>query len=106
MVVENRAGGDGSVAARALIAAAPADGYTVMVTDSAMLSVNPVFLSQLSYNPQKDFVPVALLAPHADVPRRAFGRAGHDAARVHRIREGAAGTAQLRLRRVSAARIT
>ncbi|MBX9827776.1 MAG: tripartite tricarboxylate transporter substrate binding protein [Xanthobacteraceae bacterium] len=74
VVVENRAGGNGSVAASA-IAAAPADGYTLMVTDSAMLSVNPLFLTQLSYNPQKDFVPVALLARapiflavHSDVP--------------------------------------
>jgi len=74
VVVENRAGGNGSVAASA-IATAPADGYTLMVTDSAMLSVNPLFLTQLSYNPQKDFVPVALLARapiflavHADVP--------------------------------------
>jgi tripartite-type tricarboxylate transporter receptor subunit TctC len=74
VVVENRAGGNGSVAASA-IAAAPADGYTLMVTDSAMLSVNPLFLTQLSYNPQKDFLPVALLARapiflavHSDVP--------------------------------------
>ena len=74
VVVENRAGGNGSVAAAA-ITAAPADGYTLMVTDSAMLSVNPMFLTQLSYNPQKDFIPVALLARapiflavHPDVP--------------------------------------
>ena len=74
VVVENRAGGNGSVAAAA-ITSAPADGYTLMVTDSAMLSVNPMFLTQLSYNPQKDFVPIALLARapiflavHSDVP--------------------------------------
>jgi tripartite-type tricarboxylate transporter receptor subunit TctC len=74
VVVENRAGGNGSVAAAA-ITSSPADGYTLMVTDSAMLSVNPMFLAQLSYDPKKDFVPVALLARapiflavHADVP--------------------------------------
>src|SRR5262249_58511789 len=50
-------------------------GYTLLVTDSAMLSVNPLFFKQLAYNPQKDFVPVALLARaplflavHSDVP--------------------------------------
>src|SRR6187402_2128163 len=48
VVVENRAGGNGGVAAAA-ITSAPADGYTLMVTDSAMLSVNPMFLTQLSY---------------------------------------------------------
>ena len=74
VVVENRAGGNGSMAASAM-SAAPADGYTLMVTDSAMLSVNPLFLTQLSYDPQKDFVPVVLLARapiflavHSDVP--------------------------------------
>ena len=73
IVVENRPGGNGSVAAAA-IAGAPADGYTLMVTDSAMLSVNPLFFKQLAYSPQ-NFVPVALLARaplflavHPDLP--------------------------------------
>jgi tripartite-type tricarboxylate transporter receptor subunit TctC len=73
VVVENRPGGNGSVAA-ATITSAPADGYTLMVTDSAMLSVNPLFFKQLAYSPQS-FVPVALLARaplflavHPDVP--------------------------------------
>jgi tripartite-type tricarboxylate transporter receptor subunit TctC len=61
VVVENRPGGNGSVAAAAL-AAMPADGYTLLVTDNAMLSVNPLFFKQLAYSPQKDFVPVTLLA--------------------------------------------
>jgi tripartite-type tricarboxylate transporter receptor subunit TctC len=74
IVVENRPGGNGSVATAA-IAAAPADGYTLLVTDSAMLSVNPLFFKQLAFSPQKDFIPVALLARaplflavHSDVP--------------------------------------
>jgi tripartite-type tricarboxylate transporter receptor subunit TctC len=61
VIVENRAGGNGGVAA-AVIAAAPADGYTLQVVDTMLLSVSPLFVSQLSYNPQKDFVPVAALA--------------------------------------------
>jgi tripartite-type tricarboxylate transporter receptor subunit TctC len=79
VVVENRPGGNGSVAAAA-ITAAPADGYTLLVTDSAMLSVNPLFFKQLSYNSQKDFVPIALLARaplflalHPDVPVATLG---------------------------------
>jgi tripartite-type tricarboxylate transporter receptor subunit TctC len=74
VVVENRPGGNGSVAA-ATLAGAPADGYTLLVTDSAMLSVNPLFFKQLAFNAQKDFMPVALLARaplflavHPDVP--------------------------------------
>jgi tripartite-type tricarboxylate transporter receptor subunit TctC len=61
VVVENRAGGNGGVAA-AVIAAAPADGTTLLVVDTTLLSVSPLFISQLSYNPQKDFVPIAALA--------------------------------------------
>jgi tripartite-type tricarboxylate transporter receptor subunit TctC len=61
VVVENRAGGNGGVAA-AVIAAAPADGNTLLVVDTTLLSVSPLFISQLSYNPQKDFVPIAALA--------------------------------------------
>jgi tripartite-type tricarboxylate transporter receptor subunit TctC len=74
VVVENRPGGNGSVAAAA-IAAAPADGYTLLVTDSAMLSVNPVFFKQISYSLEKNFVPIAMLARaplflaiHSDLP--------------------------------------
>jgi tripartite-type tricarboxylate transporter receptor subunit TctC len=61
VVVENRAGGNGSVGA-GVIVAAPADGYTLLVVDTTLLSVSPLFISQLSYNPQKDFVPIAALA--------------------------------------------
>jgi len=51
VVVENRAGGNGGVAA-AVIAAAPADGYTLFVVDTTLLSVSPLFICQLTYNPQ------------------------------------------------------
>jgi tripartite-type tricarboxylate transporter receptor subunit TctC len=61
VVVENRAGGNGGVAAGA-IAAAPADGTTLLVVDTTLLSVSPLFISQLSYDPRKDFVPIAALA--------------------------------------------
>lgn len=80
VVVENRPGGNGSVAAAAM-AAAPADGYTLMVTDSAMLSVNPLFFSQLAYSPQKDFMPVAVLA------RAPLFLAVHESVPVRTLRE-------------------
>jgi tripartite-type tricarboxylate transporter receptor subunit TctC len=61
VVVENRAGGNGSIAASVIIAAPP-DGYTLLVVDTTLLSVSPLFVSQLPYDPQKDFVPIAALA--------------------------------------------
>jgi tripartite-type tricarboxylate transporter receptor subunit TctC len=88
VVVENRAGGNGSVAA-GVIAAAPADGYTLLVVDTTLLSVSPLFVSQLSYDPQKDFVPIAalartplFLAVSADTPIRTL-REFIDHARSH-----------------------
>jgi len=61
VVVENRPGGNGALAASA-ISTAPADGYTFLITDGSMLSVNPLLFKSLNYDPKKDFEPVALLA--------------------------------------------
>lgn len=60
IVVENRPGGNGSVAANTLTAAPP-DGYTFMVTDGSVLTVNPL-LFKTNYDAKTDFEPVALLA--------------------------------------------
>jgi tripartite-type tricarboxylate transporter receptor subunit TctC len=60
LVIENRAGSAGAVGANALAASA-ADGYTLLVSDGAILSVNPQIYSKLPYDP-KDIAPVAYLA--------------------------------------------
>lgn len=61
VIVDNRPGANGGVAA-GVLASAPADGYQFLVTDGSMLSINPLIYSKLTYDPQKDFVPVALVA--------------------------------------------
>jgi len=61
IVIENRGGAGGNVAATAILAS-PADGYTMMVTDGSMFTINPKLMKQLTYDPVKDFVPVAQLA--------------------------------------------
>ena len=45
-----------------MINTSPADGYTLMVVDTTLLSVGPIFLNDLSFDPKKDFVPIAALA--------------------------------------------
>lgn len=60
IVVENRSGANGGIAVNAMTSA-PADGTTFVVTDGAILSINPQLYSKLSYNP-KDVVPVAVFA--------------------------------------------
>ena len=61
VVVDNRPGANGVVAAQAL-AAAPKDGYTFLVTDGSMFSINPAVYKNLGYDYKKDFVPVYLAA--------------------------------------------
>ncbi len=60
VVVENKPGGGGSVAA-GVLAQSPADGYTLLLTDGPMLAITPFVVKKMSYNPEKDFVPVSLL---------------------------------------------
>lgn len=59
-IVENKPGAAGAVAAVAL-AQAPADGYTFMVTDGAMLAIPPFVTTKPAFNAQKDFVTVSVI---------------------------------------------
>jgi len=61
IVVDNRPGANGGLAA-SVLASAPPDGYQFLVTDGSMMSINPLIYSKLTYNPRADFVPVALIA--------------------------------------------
>jgi tripartite-type tricarboxylate transporter receptor subunit TctC len=60
VVVENRPGANGGIAAAAL-ATSPPDGHTLMVTDGTILTINPALYVKLPYNPH-DIAPVARLA--------------------------------------------
>lgn len=70
VVVENRTGAGGNIAAEYVARAAP-DGGTLLVTSVGMLAVNPVIYPRLGFDPARDLVPVALLAstPHLLVAR-------------------------------------
>ena len=61
VVVENRTGAGGNIAAE-FAARAPADGYTLFVAPTATLVINPAVYSKLSYDPQKDFAPITQLS--------------------------------------------
>jgi len=61
VVVDNKPGANGVVAAQVL-ASSPADGYTFLVTDGSMFSINPAIYKNLSYEYKRDFLPVSLAA--------------------------------------------
>ena len=58
MVVDNKAGANGSIAASYAARSAP-DGYTLFVTTNTTHSANPYLLKTMSYDPIKDFTPIA-----------------------------------------------
>jgi tripartite-type tricarboxylate transporter receptor subunit TctC len=57
VVVEDRPGADGAVAAQYVQHANP-DGYTMMLATNSPLSADPFLLRHVSYDPVKDFTPV------------------------------------------------
>jgi tripartite-type tricarboxylate transporter receptor subunit TctC len=74
VVVENRPGAAGTLGAET-VARATADGYTLLVTPSAVLTINPHLYAKLRYDTFKDFVPVTmasnspyLLVVHPKIP--------------------------------------
>lgn len=66
VVVENKAGASGMIAAAA-VAKAPADGYTVLITTNTTHAANEHLYKKLSYDPVKDFAPIAALGKGGQV---------------------------------------
>jgi tripartite-type tricarboxylate transporter receptor subunit TctC len=60
VVVDNRPGADGSIAAEAVAHAKP-DGYTVFVTSNSTHASNPALRRKLPYDPVADFTPITLI---------------------------------------------
>ncbi|MES3014553.1 MAG: tripartite tricarboxylate transporter substrate binding protein [Pseudomonadota bacterium] len=61
VVVENRAGAGGNVGME-VVANAPADGYTLLMSYVGTHAINGALYKKLAFDPEKDFAPVATLA--------------------------------------------
>lgn len=65
-VVDNKAGASGQIGVP-LVAKAPPDGYTLMVSPASFLTTNKSIFKTLPYNPEADFAPVTKLVNQAMV---------------------------------------
>jgi tripartite-type tricarboxylate transporter receptor subunit TctC len=61
VIVDNRGGAGGSIGAD-LVAKSPADGYTLLMGTVGTNAINATLYRKLSYDPSKDFTPIALVA--------------------------------------------
>ena len=57
LVIDNKPGGGGLIAAQTLLQA-PADGYTLLLANTSLLTINPHTFSKLPYDADKSFKPV------------------------------------------------
>lgn len=58
LVIENRGGANGGIGTEAVAKAAP-DGYTLLITASGPIVINPVLYPKVGYDPQKDLVAIS-----------------------------------------------
>lgn len=57
LLINNKPGGSGIIAAQTVMAAPP-DGYTLLLASTSMFAINPHTFSKLPYDPEKSFRPV------------------------------------------------
>lgn len=62
VVVDNRAGASGNIAAEIAVKSAP-DGYTLMFANSS-LAISPAVYTKLPFNPVKDLVPISMVSSY------------------------------------------
>ena len=66
VTVDNRAGAGGNLGSEMAARAAP-DGYTMVMSASSLHGITPFLYTKLNYDPNKDLVPVIVLASFANV---------------------------------------
>ena len=61
VIVDNRTGGAGFIAATSVVAADP-DGYTLFVADAGVMAVNSSLFDDVPYDAANDFIPITMIS--------------------------------------------
>lgn len=85
VIVENKAGANGSIGVGE-VARAPADGYTLLVTNSSSITINPQLYQKIAYK-AKDFTPISMVidAPFVLIANPAWAQKHHVESAQHVI---------------------
>jgi len=65
-VIDNRPGAGGNVAAE-MVAHGPADGYTLLAGNNAILATNAALYKKVNFDPENDFAPIGLIGSQANI---------------------------------------
>lgn len=99
IVIENRVGAGGNIGTEVVARAQP-DGYTLLLGSNGALTINPLIMERVPYDPAKDFAPVCLcfrtpqvLVASPKLPVRSFAEfLAHAKARPGQLQCGSAGS--------------